>query len=61
MVVSEQSEQAEIFALLRQKHMVVFFIPTRKPETHEKAILIASEPKLVVFLGLKHTFLLPFC
>ena len=26
-----------------------FYIPTRKPETHEKAILIASEPKFVVF------------
>ena len=37
MVVSEQSERAEIFALLRQKHMF-FFIPTRKPETWEKAI-----------------------
>ena len=61
MVVSEQSERAEIFALLRQKHIYiyyVFFIPTRKPETHEKAILIASEPKFVVFWGLKHTILL---
>ena len=57
MVVSEQSERAEIFALLRQKHIHIY-IPTRKPETHEKAILIASEPKFVVFLGLKHTILL---
>ena len=28
-------------------------MPTRKPETHEKAILIASEPKLLVFWGVK--------
>ena len=32
---------------------IYFFIPTRKPETHEKAILIASEPKLLVFWGVK--------
>ena len=35
-----------------------FFTPTRKPENQEKAILIASEPKFLVFLGLKHTILL---
>ena len=34
------------------------FTPTRKPENQEKAILIASEPKFLVFLGLKHTILL---
>ena len=34
------------------------YIPTRKPETHEKTILIASEPTFVVFWGLKHTILL---
>ena len=45
-------ERAEICVLLRQKHNI-FFIPTRKPETHEKAILIASEPKLLVFCGVK--------
>ena len=57
MVVSEQSEQAEILQFC-VRNIYVFFIPTRKPETREKAILIASEPKLVVFLGLKHTILL---
>ena len=65
MVVSEQSERSEIFALLRQKHIyisIMFFIPTRKPEnqklTKKLYILIASEPKFLLFLGLKHTILL---
>ena len=35
-----------------------FFTPTIKPENQEKAIMIASEPKFLVFLGLKHTILL---
>ena len=35
------------------RNIYIFFIPSRKPETHEKAILIASEPKLLVFWGVK--------
>ena len=31
-------ERAEIFALLHQIYIMFFLIPTRKPETHEKAI-----------------------
>ena len=56
MVVSEQSERAEIFALLRQKHMF-FFIPTRKPETWEKAIH-DCEQAIFVCVCLKHAILL---
>ena len=35
---------------------IYFFIPTRKPETHEKAILIASEPKFSSLSRRKHIF-----
>ena len=56
MVVSEQSERAEIFALLRQKHNV-FFIPTRKPETWEKAIH-DCEQAILLCVCLKHAILL---
>ena len=53
MVMSEQSDRAEIFALLRDcvKNVYVFF---NRPE-NQKLIL---KPKFVVFLGLKHTILL---
>ena len=37
---------------------ICFFYTNQKTRTHEKAILIASEPKFVIFLGLKHTILL---
>ena len=49
-------ERAEIlctFASETYIHVYIYFIPTRKPETHEKAIQIASEPKLLIFWGVK--------
>ena len=45
------SEPKSVYFCVR--NIYIFFIPTRKPETHEKAILIASEPKLLVFWGVK--------
>ena len=46
------SEPQSVYFCVRNIY-IYFFIPTRKPETHEKAILIASEPKLLVFWGVK--------
>ena len=48
MVVSEQSERAEIFALLRQKHICFFFLYRPENQKLEKKLyMIASKPFFV--------------
>ena len=44
MVVSEQSERAEIFALLRQKHMFFFLYRPENQKLEKKLYMIASKP-----------------
>ena len=47
MVVSEQSERAEIFALLRQKHMFFLYRPENQ-KLEKQLYMIASKPFLCV-------------
>ena len=50
MVVSEQSERAEIFALLRQKHMFFFYTDQKTRNLRKKLYMIASKPFFCVFV-----------